>query len=219
MIIIKNLTMTFGRKEVLKNINIELENKCYVILGSNGIGKTTLLRCIAGVYKNYKGSILNANGEKIKVGYLPQKFGAYNNLSVYETLDYISLLKNEKSDNKKIREVIHLVHLDDYKDIKMSKLSGGMIRRVGIAQALLGDSDALLLDEPTANLDPKERADILAYLKTLKYNGTILISTHILEDVKKIADDVIILNSKEMKLFQAKDYNGMSEEQIICSMK
>ena len=157
-----NIEKKFKKNEVLKKLSCTLESGVYAILAPNGVGKTTLMRCIADIY-TYNGEILfngkNIKKQKIKIGYLPQQFGLFPELTVYQMMEYFCNLKKiSKKDRKAaIDSCLKQVNLYDKKDEKNRKLSGGMVRRVGIAQAILGEPDVILLDEPTAGLDPEER--------------------------------------------------------------
>lgn len=155
-----NIEKKFKKNEVLKKMSCTLESGVYAILAPNGAGKTTLMRCIADIY-TYNGEILfngkNIKKQKIKIGYLPQQFGLFPELTVYQMMEYFCNLKKiSKKDRKAaIDSCLKQVNLYDKKDEKNRKLSGGMVRRVGIAQAILGKPDVILLDEPTAGLDPE----------------------------------------------------------------
>ena len=153
---VKHVNKNFGKRKVLDDICLELENGCYGLLGPNGAGKTTLLRCILKLYPLKEGEICTNKD----IGYLPQKFGVFQELTVYDILYYFSTLKKVPKEERdgEIDRVLSLVNLEDRKKERMSRLSGGMLRRVGIAQAILGDPEVLFFDEPTAGLDPEERA-------------------------------------------------------------
>lgn len=213
MIDIQNLNISLGRKQILNDVVFSFENGAYVLLGPNGAGKTTLFRCIAGIYTKYKGEI-TLSGDKI--GYLPQKFGVYHNLTVRETLDYLAVLKEIDNRKDEVDKSIQMLHLEEYADVKAKKLSGGTLRRLGIAQALLGEPDVLLLDEPTAGLDPKERSDFFNNLKELSYQGTLLISTHILDDVKRIAKEAVVMNRGSILSPTLTDFGTPLEEKYLC---
>lgn len=214
MLTIEYLNKSFGKKQVLTDISFAFQNKCYVLLGPNGAGKTTLLRCIAGIYQDYQGRITMEKGKNI--GYLSQKFGAYYNLTVKETLEYVALMKEISDVREQVDKSMDMTHLNDYSDYKVKKLSGGMLRRLGIAQAILGQPEVLLLDEPSVGLDPKERADFLRNLKELDFQGTMIVSTHILDDVKKIADEVIVMNNGVFLPERITEFDGTLEEKYLC---
>ncbi|MDR1699983.1 MAG: ATP-binding cassette domain-containing protein, partial [Lachnoclostridium sp.] len=193
MLTLENVSKKFRRREVLKNISFQLEEGCYGLLGPNGAGKTTLLRCILKLYPIDSGSIMVE--EENQISYLPQKFGMFRELSVYDMLYYFSAVKKIPKVHRKeeIEKVLSLVNLEDRIKEKISRLSGGMQRRLGIAQAIMGDSRILFFDEPTAGLDPEERARFKSLISSISENKTILISTHIVEDIEVTCDRVIIL--------------------------
>lgn len=206
MLTIEHVTKKYDNFTALRDVNLTLENGVYGLLAPNGAGKTTLLKLLATLLFPTEGKILY-DGEEIqkldekyreKIGYLPQNFGYYKNQSPVQYLGYIGILKGLSKNRLKeqIRELLELVGLDLVKDKKMKKFSGGMIQRVGIAQALLGDPKLLILDEPTAGLDPKERGRFRKILSSLSENKTVLISTHIVSDVESVANHIIFLKDK-----------------------
>ena len=193
MITIEDLSKRFGKKKALDGFSFEFNKGIYGILGTNGAGKTTLIRCIAGMY-DYKGRINIDDGNTI--GYLPQQSGVFPNLTVFENMRFYAELKhiNKAKQEDAIEKAIRLVNLEDNIHTKGRKLSGGMKRRVGIAEALLGNPSILLFDEPTVGLDPEERLRFKQIIRGLKKEATILMSTHIVEDVEAVADSIIILD-------------------------
>lgn len=193
MLKINNVTKKFKKKIVLDHISLEFDNKIYGLLGPNGSGKTTLFRIMTHLISISQGEIENDN---INIGYLPQKFGVLGELSVYEMMYYFASLKHiDKSlRNKEIEHVLKLVNLNEEKDKKCSQLSGGMLRRLGIAQAIMGKPDLVLLDEPTVGLDPEERLHFKSIIRKLKGQFPIILSTHIVEDVESLCENIIILN-------------------------
>lgn len=190
---IRNLYKSFGKKEVLHDISLHLENGVYGLLGPNGAGKTTLLRCITGLYAYRKGSI---ELFKEEIGYLPQNFGTYRELSVWEAMKLFSVLKNQPKETveEQIQVALEKVNLIEERDKKIKKLSGGMLRRLGIAQTLLGNPGILIYDEPTAGLDPEERLRFKRMLYDLEKEKVVIISTHIVEDVEAVCDKLIVMN-------------------------
>lgn len=192
---IKKLTKKYGKKSVVNEVNLSLDCKTYALLGPNGAGKTTLIRMLAGVLKPTSGSI-SQDLKKRSIGYVPQRFGCFPDITVYEQLQYFCFLKNipAKEEKEQINSALELVHLADKKEIRCKKLSGGMIRRVGIAQALLGSPRLLLLDEPTVGLDLEERLRFNQVITALQGKSTIIISTHQTEDIRDICSQVIIMD-------------------------
>lgn len=201
MVELKNVSKAFKKKIVLNNIQYTLEEGIYGLLGPNGAGKTTLIRAIANLYDVQHGEIL-IDGVNIKkqnklgnIGYLPQKFGVFSDLTVQEMMEYFANVKkiNWKERKKQIEECLNVVNLENEKKKKAHHLSGGMIRRLGIAQALLGNPKLMLLDEPTAGLDPKERIRFKGIISKIRKGKTILISTHIVEDIEACCNHIIVM--------------------------
>lgn len=190
MLCISNLTKKFGKKIVLNDISLKLEQGIYGLLGPNGSGKTTLMRCVTGIYK-YSGAV----DVPSSIGYLPQKFGAFRNLTVNEVLEYFAELKGipRSEQHGYIDDCLESVHLADRRNDKVRTLSGGMIRRLGVAQAILGNPPLILVDEPTAGLDPEERLRFKSLISQNRHSSTFLISTHIVEDVEALCDHIIIM--------------------------
>ncbi|MFE1245153.1 ABC transporter ATP-binding protein [Fictibacillus sp. NPDC058756] len=205
---IENITKTFKDKSALNDINLELTTGVYGILGANGSGKTTLMRILASVMKPSSGRVL-LNGQDIAdmneryrelIGYLPQHVGYYKNFTAEKFLKYIAALKGLPKDetNEKVEEVLELVGLSDHHRKKIGGFSGGMKRRIGIAQALLNDPQILIVDEPTAGLDPKERIRFRNLLSKISTNRIVLLSTHIVSDIEFIAKEVLILKEGQL---------------------
>ena len=178
------------------------------MLAPNGAGKTTLIKMITTLLFPSEGEILydgipiQKMGEKYRdlIGYLPQQFGYYKNNTPVQYLDYLAALKNlpKQGLREKIDELLELVGLSDVADKKMKKFSGGMIQRVGIAQAMLNDPKILILDEPTAGLDPKERARFRNIISALSKDRIVILSTHIVSDIESIANQVIMIKDKHL---------------------
>ncbi len=216
MIKIENLTKKFNKKTVLKDISINFENFTYALLGENGAGKTTLIRCITGLYSNYTGNISVVSSDK-QIGYLPQTFGAFKELTVKEMMQFFANQKGLKAKNvsDEIENLVNLVNLSDKIDTKSSKLSGGMLKRLGIAQALLGNPETIILDEPTSGLDPEERLRFKNIIEKIKENKTIILSTHIVEDVDVLCDKLAIMRDGEIiKCCEAEDAAGIAEGKV-----
>ncbi|MCI5690606.1 MAG: ABC transporter ATP-binding protein [Clostridiales bacterium] len=200
---LNGLTKTFSDKPVVNNLTYTLETGVYGLLGVNGSGKTTLMRMLCTLLTPTAGSItwqgkdVFAMGSAYRalLGYLPQEFGFYPDFSVEEYLYYIASLKGLRPATAKER-VSHLlgqVGLEQVRRQKMKKLSGGMKRRAGIAQAVLNDPKILILDEPTAALDPKERIRFRNLISELAEDRLVLLSTHIVSDVEYIANQILLL--------------------------
>lgn len=208
MLIVNNVSKSYGKFSVLENINIEFTNGVYGLLAPNGAGKTTLIKMLTSLLFPTEGQILY-NGTDIVslgddyrdiLGYLPQEFGYYKNYSPRKFLQYLSALKGLDKNNakKKIDELLELVGLGNVRDKKMKKFSGGMIQRVGIAQAMLNDPKILILDEPTAGLDPKERVRFRNLLAELARDRIVILSTHIVSDIESIANEIIMIKDKRV---------------------
>ena len=207
MLEIKNLTKSFGKKEVLTDFNYCFNNGIYGILAPNGAGKTTLLRCITQIYKEGEKSVFYNNDLLVKnkefnhiIGYLPQQFGLFKNLSVFDALILLANFKgiDKKSSFYNIKDCLEIVNLNSEEKKKVGALSGGMLRRLGIASALLGDPKIILLDEPTAGLDPEERIRFKNIISSISKNKTVILSTHIVEDVEALCDEIIIMKKGKL---------------------
>lgn len=194
---LQNITKKYSDKVAVNDVSLSIEKGITGLLGANGAGKTTLMRMVADIIKPDAGSI-TYDGVPISVldseyrnifGYLPQEFGFYPEFTVIDYLDYMAALKGlTKADSKrKIDSLLEQMTLTDVRRKKIRKLSGGMRRRVGIAQALLNDPEILILDEPTAGLDPGERIKFRQLLSEFSQDRIVLISTHIVSDVEYIA--------------------------------
>ncbi|EGT3944533.1 ATP-binding cassette domain-containing protein [Clostridioides difficile] len=201
---IRNLNFNYKNKKVLDNINLTLIDGVVALLGPNGAGKSTLMRLLVTLYETSIGEIelnnikYSKNNEKIKanVGYVPQDFDMYNNINGQEYLEFVAKMRGvSKNDLKKhIQKVVSKVNLDKFINKKIGTYSGGVKRRLGIAQALIGDSKLIVMDEPTVGLDPEQRNEFRRLLPEISKNSIVLISTHIVEDIQFNCDKLIILN-------------------------
>lgn len=206
MLVVKGVSKRYGTFSVLEDINLEFSNGVYGLLAANGAGKTTLMKMLATLSHPNEGEIMwEGNdiyhlGESYRdiIGYLPQNIGYYPNMSPKQYLEYFAALKGIEPDiaKKRIPVLIEMVGLSDVLHKKMRKFSGGMIQRVGIAQALLNEPRILLLDEPTAGLDPKERVRFRNILSELSKDKIVILSTHIVSDVETVATQLILLKDR-----------------------
>jgi ABC-2 type transport system ATP-binding protein len=207
MIEIKGLTKTYpGKVQALRGVDLSIGAGMFGLLGPNGAGKTTLMRIIAGLLRPSAGSVTvfgndmaTAAGKqaaKAILGYLPQDLGLYPNLTAREFLDYVAILKGMTDGNqrkKQIAELLDVVRLVDVADRRLKTYSGGMRRRVGIAQALLGDPRLIIVDEPTTGLDPEERIRLRNFLGEIARRCTIILSTHIIEDISASCHQMAVI--------------------------
>ncbi len=204
-VVLRDVTHHFGRKAVLNGVDLGVGPGVFGLLGPNGAGKTTLLRALATVLKPSGGTIRllgrdPANGTELRqirrrLGYLPQQFGYYPNFTVFEFIEYFALLKEMPPGDVKraVARSIERVGLEDRAKSRMKSLSGGMRRRVGIAQAIVNEPELLLLDEPTVGLDPEQRVRFRALLREMGAYATVFVSTHLVEDVATACNEVGIM--------------------------
>ncbi|GCE22405.1 ABC transporter ATP-binding protein [Dictyobacter kobayashii] len=211
-IIIENMTKTYrGKVQALQGVNLEIPHGMYGLLGPNGAGKTTFMRILAGILRPSSGSMrigeIDVTTEEGRtqvkqiLGYLPQDLGMYPDLSAREFLDYIGILKglqDRKARKQRVEELLEMVALTSVAQRKLKTFSGGMKRRVGIAQALLNDPQLLIVDEPTAGLDPEERIRFRNLLSNLGDRRTVLLSTHIVEDIAQTCQHLAILRQGQV---------------------
>ena len=200
-----NLTKRFGDFTAVDDMNIRITNGVYGLLGVNGAGKTTLMRMICTLLTPTSGQILCDGKDILKMegeyrnllGYLPQEFGFYPEFSVKDYLLYIASLKGVRPvvAKKRVKELLEQVGLSKAANKKMKKLSGGMKRRVGIAQAILNNPKILILDEPTAGLDPTERVRFRNLISELSKERIVILSTHIVSDVEYIANEIWLMKN------------------------
>jgi ABC-type multidrug transport system ATPase subunit len=214
-IVIQHLTKVYpGNVPALDNLSLTIPSGMFGLLGPNGAGKTTLLRIIAGLLRPTAGKVVvgahdistKKGSQEIKklIGYLPQELGIYPDLSAYEFLDYVGTLKglyDRKQRQQRVEEVLELVALHQAARRSLKTYSGGMKRRVGIAQALLNDPKVLIVDEPTVGLDPEERIRFRNLLSHLGTTHTVLLSTHIVEDIALACRYIVVMKQGHI-LFQ-----------------
>ena len=216
-IVIDNLSKRYGKKEAIKNLSLKIPSGMYGLLGRNGAGKTSLTQILAALSVPTNGDIW-LNGVSIKetakiremVGYLPQDFSMYRSMTVLGAMDYLGLLSDIPKEIRKERidELLEKVNLKDNAKTKIKALSGGMKRRLGIAQALLHNPQILIVDEPTAGLDHEERIRFRNLLSDFADDRIVLLSTHIASDIESICDGVAVLNDGKLI------FHGSTEELI-----
>ena len=222
-----DLEKTFKNKAAVRDVNIRFGHGVYGLLGENGAGKTTLMRMLCGILKPTQGNILcdgtpilSMGGEYRRLlGYLPQDFGYYGDFSALRFLNYMAALKALPEDyaRDRIEELLELMDLSHEKKNKLKTFSGGMLRRVGIAQALLNDPEILVLDEPTSGLDPGERVRFRNIISSLGKNRLVILSTHIVSDVEYIANHIIIM--KDGQIIHTGDESQILKEAQGCVWK
>ena len=205
---IQNLTKTYGSKVALREFSYTFAPGIYGILGANGAGKSTLMNLITDNVKRDSGEILWNGTEILKlgrsfrreVGYMPQQQGMYPDYSARDFLCYMAAVKElpRKESRRQIEELLEVVNLSDDAHKRLGGFSGGMRQRVLLAQALLGDPKILILDEPTAGLDPKERLRLRQYISELAQNKIVFLTTHIVSDIESIANDVLMMKQGEL---------------------
>ncbi|MCD8923024.1 ABC transporter ATP-binding protein [Staphylococcus epidermidis] len=203
-IVIKGLSKSYdGKKDALNSLDLVIPNGMFGILGRNGSGKSTLMNIIATILQPSKGTVtINGieikNSQKIRqmIGYLPQDFDFYPNMKVSEVLYYLGFLSkiNQTDFDNYVDLILRKVNLIDYKNKKVKSLSGGMKKRLGIAQAILHDPKVIIVDEPTAGLDPEERVRLRNLLSNLAENKIVIISTHIVSDIESTCNRIAILD-------------------------
>lgn len=201
-IVIKNLNQYYGKKKALNNVNLTIENGMFGLLGRNGAGKTTLMKVLATLLPKTEGTVtvcdvpISKEAEIRKItGYLPQDFSMYANMSVYEAMDYLGVLSglDKKERKERIPVLLGKVNLSENSKKKVKALSGGMKRRLGIAQAILHNPKVLIVDEPTAGLDPEERVRFRNLLSEIAQDRIVILSTHIVGDIEATCENIAIL--------------------------
>ncbi|MET0857743.1 MAG: ABC transporter ATP-binding protein [Telluria sp.] len=210
MLEIRNVVKTFGKDvTAVDGVSLSLRAGVVGLIGHNGAGKTTLMQMIATLTRPTSGEIVFQGADIVarpdairrRLGYLPQDFGVYPNLTALEFMQYFAALKGVR-DPARIRHLLELVNLHEHARRPASAFSGGMRRRLGIAQALLADPDILIVDEPTAGLDPEERLRFRNLLSELGFDKLVIMSTHIVSDVESIAGQLAIMRSGKLVAFE-----------------
>ena len=218
---IEQLSKSYRDKAAVRDVNIIFDAGIWGLLGANGAGKTTLIRMMSGILKPTGGRVIY-NGCDVRdsaefradFGFLPQEVQFGRDMTVYEYLCYVAAIKNvpEKLAKSRIEKLLSILTLTDVKSKGIVKLSGGMKRRVGIAQAMLNDPKILILDEPTAGLDPGERIRFRRFLSSLSKDRIIILSTHIVSDIEDIADKVVIMKGGKLNcVVKREDYEDLEE--------
>lgn len=211
---IDRLTKQYENKIVVDRVSLQLTNGVYGLLGANGAGKTTFMRMLCGILKPTSGTVtfdgmdVSSEEYRAELGYLPQDFGYYPDFNGMDFLLYMASLKGltKTEAKRKSKKLLELVSLSDVAKKKIATYSGGMKQRLGIAQALLNDPKIIILDEPTAGLDPKERVRFRNLIKELGTESIVLLSTHIVSDIEHIADTVLMMKAGQIV------FNGSADE-------
>lgn len=222
---VKGLSKHFKKVTALDNVNLTIHPGIHGLLGSNGAGKTTLMRILATILSSDSGEIKwgdsihweKTGSVKSLLGYLPQQFGMYKHMKVNEALQYVALLKDIRANQRaQIHSVMEQMHLKEYAERKVGQLSGGMLRRLGVAQALLGNPKLLILDEPSVGLDPEERINLRKTIRDYAVGDRIvLISSHIVNDIESLCDEVSIMHhGKILVSGKVKDVRAMAEKRV-----
>jgi len=203
-----NLTYKNG-VHAINDISLEIKNGMFGLLGPNGAGKSSLMKTIVGLQQPTSGTItfnginISENPDAIKrnLGFLPQDFGVYPKVSAYDLLQHIGLLKGINNNSERKSQILNLlekVNLSEFKDKEVHTFSGGMRQRFGVAQALLGNPKIIIVDEPTAGLDPEERNRFNSLLSEISHEVIVILSTHLVEDVRNLCSEVAIINQGKL---------------------
>jgi len=219
---ISNLNLIYKNGfQAIKAISLEIENGMFGLLGPNGAGKSSLMKTIVGLHKPTSGTIIfngidiSENPDYIKknLGFLPQDFGVYPKVSAYDLLQHIAILKGIANSSDRKNQILNLlekVNLSDFKNKEVHTFSGGMRQRFGVAQALLGNPKIIIVDEPTAGLDPEERNRFNSLLNEISNDVIVILSTHLVEDVRNLCSEVAIINKGN--LLRQGNPNGLIAE-------
>lgn len=212
MLELRNVSKAFRDLKAVDDVSLKLGSGVVGLVGHNGAGKTTLMQLVATLSRPTAGSILfdgkdivrNPDAMRRRLGFLPQEFGVYPNLTALECMQYFAALKGVR-DPARIRHLLELVNLSEHARRPAASFSGGMRRRLGIAQALLNDPDILIVDEPTAGLDPEERLRFRRLLSELGFGKLVIVSTHIVPDVESIACQLAIMRKGRLLALETPD--------------
>ena len=216
-IVIRDLDKYYGKKQALKKVTLKMESGMFGLLGPNGAGKTTLMKVLATLLRKSNGEVtvcgipVDKAGEVRRItGYLPQDFSVYGNMTAEEALDYLGVLSKvpKKERRERIPKLLRKVNLWDNRRTKVKAMSGGMRRRLGIAQAILHDPRVLIVDEPTAGLDPEERVRFRNLLCEIAQERIVILSTHIVGDIEATCENIAVLNQGEIL------YQGTVEQML-----
>lgn len=195
-VVIEHICKSFGAQQVLRDVTMEIpEGQVLGLLGPNGAGKSTLMKILIGLWKADSGSIQ----APVRIGYLPENNPLYEEMYVAEYLAFMAQMTNSQSQKTNVNKLIDLVGLTPERHKHIRELSKGYRQRVGLAQALLGDPQLLILDEPTTGLDPNQLVEIRALIRDLGKERTVILSTHIMQEVREMCDRVIILDHGQIK--------------------
>lgn len=204
---IQDLTKYYGRKKALSEVNLTIPQGMFGLLGPNGAGKTTLMKVLTTLLKKTDGEVKicgvpveNSRQIRNMTGYLPQDFSMYGNMSAYEALDYLAVLSGMSKAERKVKvpQMLEKVNLLEKQKTKVKSMSGGMKRRLGIAQAIIHDPKVIIVDEPTAGLDPEERVRFRNLLCEIAKDRIVLLSTHIVGDIEATCENIAVLNQGEI---------------------
>lgn len=200
---IQNLTKYYGKKQALSKVNLTMPKGMFGLLGPNGAGKTTLMKVLATLLEKTGGEVKicgvpveNSRQIRNMTGYLPQDFSMYGNMSAYEALDYLAVLSgmSRQERRERVPQMLEKVNLLEKRRTKVKSMSGGMKRRLGIAQAIIHDPKVIIVDEPTAGLDPEERVRFRNLLCEIAKDRIVLLSTHIVGDIEATCENIAVLN-------------------------
>jgi len=238
---VENISKTYPNGvEALKNVSLEITNGIFGLLGPNGAGKSTLMRTIAALQEADDGSIMLGDIDVAKdkqalremLGYLPQEFGVYPKVSAIDLLDHMAIMKgiaDAQTRKEQVESLLYQVNLWESKEQKLGTFSGGMKQRFGIAQALLGDPKLIIVDEPTAGLDPMQRNRFHNLLSEIGENVIVILSTHIVDDVSDLCNDMAIILNGELKLsgkplelikkIEGKVWQGLIEKDVAETLE